>query len=83
MMALWATGAQAHSWYPRECCSGHDCAAVISVKVLGDGTLVVRTQHGEAHVPATLPRRDSPDGQMHACINSSGTLLCVFYPPAI
>lgn len=95
---FWATPAVLHEWYPMECCSGMDCAPVISSSWVAGATfehgqrsdgiplLVVTTQHGTAVVPQTLPRRESKDGRMHACIRTAGgapTVICIFVPPSM
>jgi hypothetical protein len=76
---------RAHDWYPWECCSGLDCAPVLQVEVLPEAGLRVTTRHGTALVPASLERRESPDGRMHACMrpDDAGAMLpiCLFVPP--
>lgn len=87
--------ANAHDWYPPECCHNQDCAPVDSVETLPATTanmnllwprenLIsitrVTTKHGTAIIPPGMPRRESPDGRMHACMHN-GRLLCVFWPP--
>lgn len=78
-----ATPAAAHDWYPMECCSGLDCAAVEKVEMLPGpsiasmlsspahaalGGMLVTTKHGSVMVPANFPRRESKDSRMHACM---------------
>ena len=79
-----ATPAAAHDWYPMECCSGMDCAAVEKVEILQGpaiasflptpgqsspvGGMLVTTKHGSVVVPANFPRRESKDSRMHACM---------------
>ena len=78
-----ATPAAAHDWYPIECCSGMDCAAVEKVEMVpgpgiarcsdpglgvGPGAMLVTTKHGTVVVPANFPRRESKDNRMHACM---------------
>jgi len=46
----------------------------------------VTTEIGTAVVPDDLPRRISPDGQMHACIRSTAQgsfVMCIFVPPGL
>jgi hypothetical protein len=47
----------------------------------------VTTKHGSALVPASFPRRESKDHQMHACMmpgeGSKMRLICIFLPPSI
>jgi hypothetical protein len=48
--------------------------------------MVVTTKIGTAIVPENLPRRVSPDGQMHASIRnvgSAGNVMCIFIPPRL
>jgi hypothetical protein len=79
-----ASPAAAHDWYPMECCSGMDCAAVEKVEILQGpaiasflpspaqsspvGGMLVTTKHGSVVVPANFPRRESKDSRMHACM---------------
>ena len=95
--------ARAHDWYPIECCSGMDCAPVEKVEIepaeaftanalippayAAPSAMVVTTKHGTVIVPANFPRRESKDGQLHACMrpkqDGSMRLLCIFFPPAM
>jgi hypothetical protein len=91
-VALWAgiRSADAHDWYPMECCHGMDCAPVDKVQLLtpiiADATpaMVVTTKHGTVIVPPDFPRRESHDNRMHACMRQGATgrihLLCIFLP---
>jgi hypothetical protein len=77
--------ARAHSWYPKECCTGKDCAPVEKVTWLvptGGGLpqLVVTSPLGTAVVPHDLPARESKDGRMHVCIQDVW-VVCLFIPP--
>lgn len=76
---LAATMALAHSWYPVECCSGHDCDAIQAsrVQALGAGGYMVDGAH---YVPAAQVRQ-SPDGEYHACFPSKDKLRCFWAPP--
>jgi hypothetical protein len=75
------TLAQAHDWYPPECCSGRDCFRV-------DADELVETRSGDwLYVPRniTFPRdkvRPSQDRHFHVCIGNSayndGQPLCAF-----
>jgi len=92
-IAPWATihTADAHDWYPVECCHRMDCAPVDKVEVLTPAsanappTMVITTEHGSVVVPPDFPRRESHDNRMHACIRQGATgrmhLLCFFLPP--
>jgi hypothetical protein len=101
--AVWvgARAAHAHDWYPIECCHSLDCAPVTSTAYVAGAAydaagkeianplprMVVTTKIGTAVVPDDLPRRPSPDGQMHACIRNDGTagmhVMCIFIPPGL
>lgn len=59
----------AHSWYPIECCSGNDCAQIISKQELHDGMLV-KTKHGIGFVPDGFQSKKSEDAGEHACLVS-------------
>src|SRR5215470_7980071 len=80
----------AHDWYPEECCRAKDCAPVESwafAHAIQSGSLPqlsVTTKHGTAIVPRDLPRRESKDNRMHACMRGWGTvkqIVCIFLPP--
>jgi hypothetical protein len=84
-IVLWSAPAGAHTWYPKECCSGQDCAPVEKATWLipaGGGLpqLVVTSSIGTAIVPHDLPVRDSKDGRMHVCIQDVW-VICLFVPP--
>lgn len=76
--------AEAHDWYPRECCGGWDCAPAERV-VSTSGGLWVTTKHGTAFFDAAFATRESKDGRIHACMRPEGggkfTPLCLFIPP--
>jgi hypothetical protein len=79
--------AKAHGWYPKECCSDHDCALVESValSVPVDGglpQLVVMSRFGRAIIPHDFPVRQSKDARMHICM-SHVDLICFFMPPGM
>src|SRR5262245_43060414 len=86
--------AQAHDWYPKECCHDNDCAPVESVARTSSlaasselPSTVVTTKHGTAVLPPNLPRRESKDNRMHACMNPGPMgkmqLICIFTPPTL
>jgi hypothetical protein len=90
----WFTPAQAHDWYPKECCHDNDCAPVESISRSSSLTawselpnMVVTTKHGTAIVPPSLPRRASRDNRMHACMNPGPMgrmqVICIFTPPTL
>jgi hypothetical protein len=93
--------ATAHDFYPLECCHSTDCAPVDGVEVVAGATYyagvsgmahvplsvtIITTKHGAVAVPENFPRRDSPDGRMHACItmdaDGGNRLLCFWVPPS-
>lgn len=80
-----ATPAVAHEWYPRDCCSGFDCAPVERVELMDNAAFLVTSMHGTAVVPATFPKRDSQDNRMHVCMRpgQAGRMkpICLFMPP--
>ena len=99
-LAVAGASAYAHDWYPLECCHSQDCAPVTSTAFVAgaafDATgkavknpmpqLVVTTRIGTAIVPSDLPRRESKDNQMHACIRNTSMgpwVMCIFVPPAM
>ena len=77
MVAL-RLSANAHSFYPWECCSGIDCAEISAdrVSVSAGGYMV----DGKFTVPYS-ETRVSPDGQYHACFPNHETLKCFWAPP--
>ncbi len=86
---VWLAPANAHSWYPKECCDDVDCAPVDAVSQLasayGSPQMVVTSMHGRALVPRNFPVRDSKDGRMHVCMrpDPDGVMdvMCLFVPP--
>jgi hypothetical protein len=103
---LLGTRAHAHDWYPLECCHSIECAPVDHVKVVAGAVyyadkpqqqpippsvMIVTTKKGTAVVPPDLPRRESKDNRMHACMRTIWTngvaptteVTCIFLPPAL
>lgn len=100
VLAGLATPALAHDWYPVECCHSMDCAPVTSQSFVaganydamgnsiaaGSPMWIVTTKIGTAVVPENLPRRESKDNQMHACIRNTAQgsyVMCIFVPPGM
>ena len=86
VLVLMIPAATAHEWYPRECCGKMDCAPVERVEPLSDGSLRVTSRVGTTDVPASFPRRESPDHQMHICMVRYSHFdgmspVCLFVPP--
>jgi hypothetical protein len=80
--------AQAHDWYPVECCSNQDCAPADTVVRRDDGSYVVTSRGMSAVIPADYSKwRRSPDGRIHVCIRKmrSGAeyLVCAFRGPGV
>jgi len=82
----WSRPANAHDWYPLECCSDHDCAPADEVVRREDGSLVVTARGMSVVIPADYSAwRRSPDERIHVCIHKlrSGSeyLICAFRGP--
>jgi hypothetical protein len=81
--------ANAHDWYPKECCSNHDCmpADRIGTDIRGGRVVVVGQER--IWVPRSFQVRSSPDHQIHICFRViadplEGVFaipLCLFMPP--
>jgi len=85
LLLSFSSDTRAHSWYPRECCSGQDCAQVDTVTWLGtrddrSAHMVVTSKAGTVAVPHDFPVRLSRDERMHVCIRDVW-LICLFLPP--
>lgn len=79
VVACFAVLAQAHGFYPHECCHDRDCAPIASYRVdhVTGGYLV----DGLHYVPEAQAR-NSPDGRYHACYPvMQGKPRCFFRPP--
>jgi hypothetical protein len=81
---LVASAAGAHSWYPEECCSDHDCRPVPCAEL-------VRGKHGVAWLDRVIfserQIRDSLDDRCHVCVTAyvgyvSYVPICAFIPRA-
>ncbi len=87
LIAVPSAGAQAHDWYPSECCHELDCAPVDSAERRDGVGLIVTTRRGTGVVPDTLQRRESKDEKMHVCMQRTFTgamqVICIFVPPII
>jgi hypothetical protein len=85
-VTLMIPAAAAHEWYPRECCGEMDCAPVERVEPLPDGSQRLTSRVGNTVVPASFPRRESPDHQIHICMVrythfENMRPVCLFVPP--
>ena len=86
--SAFAPPVRAHSWYPHQCCSGMDCAPVLSELPAPDGRdgKYVTSMHGTVFVPRSFSRQASRDHQAHVCMRPDiwrrgvMLLLCYFEP---
>jgi hypothetical protein len=69
--------AQAHSWYPANCCSDRDCAPLDQSRVrpTSEGYFIDEV-HFIPHARVMIPF----DGEYHGCFSSTGVLVCFFAP---
>ena len=80
--------AWAHGWYPKECCSNHDCMLADKIATDIRGGRVVTAGQQRISVPRGFPVRLSPDDQIHICFRiisepEEGVFampLCLFLP---
>jgi hypothetical protein len=84
LAGFWLTPAKAHSWYPRECCSDHDCMHADKIGTDVSGNRIVIVGERKVWVPTGFPVRASPDGRIHICftddVYGSQMPRCVFMP---
>jgi len=91
LLSVTARRANAHDWYPVECCHDNDCAQIAdeSVQETPNGYVVTIAPGGHPMWQASKQRpltiavpyakaRRSPDGHFHLCMSSSGYLFCFF-----
>ena len=88
LLALALPAAQAHDWYPNECCSDKTARLADSVVRREDGSYLVTSRGMSAVIPADYSKwRRSPDGRIHVCIRKlrSGAeyLVCAFRGPGV
>jgi hypothetical protein len=84
----WSRDADAHDWYPVECCGGHDCAPADNVVRRNDGSLQVTARGMTVVIPEDYRAwRKSPDDRIHVCIrklrSGSEYLICAFRGPGV
>lgn len=87
-VALLATSvtpeAQAHSWYPMECCSKRDCMPADRVERDARGDMQVTVGHRRIWVPQGFAVRPSVDNRIHICFHLDDHKflmpLCLFMP---
>jgi hypothetical protein len=63
--------AQAHDWYPAECCSGQDCMTATKIEVDRNGWLLVLVGELRVPIPPGFAIRTSPDSHIHICFRES------------
>ena len=93
--ALLCSSAEAHSWYPKDCCDDADCAPVERISQFvspwgGSPQRLVTSRHGTAVLEENFPVRKSHDARMHVCMRHSETdpfgdigIVCFFTPPSM
>jgi len=62
--------------YPAHCCGGNDCAPIINVVRLGDGSMRITTKHGTAVFPSDFKWEEFDSQKAHACF-SPEKLYCL------
>lgn len=86
MAAFYTKAAQAHDWYPPNCCSGTDCAPIPmdDVRITPDGFVIPGNPEV---VPYSSPkiRQTPPEGgqKYHLCSRGGkrdGEVLCLYIP---
>jgi hypothetical protein len=86
----WRSPAQAHDWYPTECCSQHDCTPAKAIHIDARGGTNVIVGDVRIAIPPGFVARSSPDGRVHVCFRTFGgdidgnivlMPICLFLPP--
>ena len=86
LMVVFVRAAEAHDWYPPNCCSGHDCFPI----EIEDETSALTPIQGGYIVNASRTAvtgtqiRQSQDGRFHLCTKTGlidGPPVCLFEPP--
>jgi hypothetical protein len=62
--------ARAHSWYPMECCSNHDCVPAHAILTDDHGGKIVVVGQTQIPIPDDFKVRSSPDGRIHVCFRT-------------
>jgi hypothetical protein len=82
-MQSFGTLTMAHSWYPKECCGGADCAPADAVVRRSDGSYLVSIRDMSVLIPRDYEGwQRSPDGRIHVCV-SEYVVFCAFRGPAV
>src|SRR5262245_57555819 len=81
---------EAHSWYPKECCSNQDCMPADDISSDEAGNRIVTVGHYRIPIPDRMLARSSPDNRIHICFRPGSRELhgdspipqvfCVFLP---
>ena len=72
-LAIAATPAASHGWYPKHCCGDKDCFVVESYRPHPDGSVTVTLPTGRVMtVPRNYPWKELPDAQVHVCVQNKG-----------
>lgn len=74
---------EAHHWYPYECCHEMDCAPILNIYYMNDGSKLVTIKlenniFRSAIFPKDFNIRASLDNEQHACISYSNQPMCLF-----
>jgi hypothetical protein len=89
LLALGAIRANAHSWYPSECCSDKDCKPASRLVIDQQGDRLVFVGGQKIWVSKYHKARPSQDGQVHICYREVGgeldgssniVAICLFTP---
>lgn len=76
--------AQAHSWYPKECCDDHDCVPADGMTKDARGHWQVSVGRKRIWVPQGFQMRPSKDHRIHICYRVDETNFpmpfCLFVP---
>jgi hypothetical protein len=82
--ALGLTPAKAHSWYPNECSSSHDCMPADRMYTDTGGNRILVVGQRRVWVPPGFAVRSSPDNRIHVCFTDDvwgyQAPRCVFMP---
>jgi hypothetical protein len=80
---IYISVADAHSWYPRECCSDHDCTPADSLHKDRHGDTIVIVGANRIWVPRGFVAQPSHDDQIHICFRENEfdfKAICLFLP---
>jgi hypothetical protein len=81
--------AHAHAWYPKECCSDHDCVPADAIVTDERGGKIVVIGLTRIPIADDFTARSSPDGRVHICFRTTAgeqyggpsfVPLCLFLP---